>query len=131
VSEVKNRGGIYKFLKMVAMVIAVPIILLALLAVFVNYLNWVAESKAKAFCNAIETGSDISVIIDKFDKDTGYEKKPGGKVSAFHYGYPEDGALADGHTFIFPGIFFDKAYCDVSLTKNGKVASKKSYFMYD
>lgn len=95
------------------------------------YLAWSAERKAQAFCDSIAPGSDISLAIARVDDESGYKKVDGGKVSALHYGFPEEGFADYSHTFLFPAFGFDKAYCDVTLTKDGKVVSKNSYFQAD
>jgi len=63
----------------------------------VGYLNWSAERKAKAFCDDIAVGSDISLAIEK------------AKDKKLLYGDSR------GYTFYFPGLVFDEAVCEESI----------------
>ncbi|NHZ44669.1 hypothetical protein [Massilia aquatica] len=110
------------------------LILLSLLSVLcasIWYANASAEKEAWNFCERMPLGSDIHSEIEKFEKDIGYHKVPGGRVSASHYGFPEAGFANNKHTFIFKGFMLDKAYCDVSLTDDGKIIGKNSFIQYD
>lgn len=105
--------------------------LLGIVCAYIWYANESAEKDAWYFCERMSLGSDIAAGIEKFEKATGYKKAPGGKVSALHYGFPQEGFAKNKHTFIFKGFMLDKAYCDVSLTADGKITGRNSYFQYD
>jgi hypothetical protein len=79
----------------------------------VSYLNWSAESKARAFCDSVAIGSDISLAVER------------AKDKKLLYGDYQ------GYTFYFPGLMFDKAVCQVSIDSNRKVTSKHSEMEYD
>jgi hypothetical protein len=108
--------GLKKFVKIAiagtALIIAIPGILITLCW----YVNWAAERDARAFCDEIELGEDISIAI----------KKAGLKKIL-------DGKWADppNHTFYFPGMIFDKAVCEVSVNNKGRVVSKASQMEWD
>lgn len=94
-----------------------------------TYVNWSAERNARALCDSIGIGSDIRSTISKFEQDTGFVKQPGGKESVRHSGYPDTGPYTEGHRFMFFGVWMDKAYCDISLTSDGRVRSKNAYLL--
>jgi hypothetical protein len=96
-----------------------------------SYINWSAEREAQALCDSMPIGSDIIPTISKFEKDIGFVKQPGEKETICHYGYPDSGPYTDGHRFMFFGMWMDKAYCDVSLTQDGKVKAKNVYLQED
>src|SRR5579871_3479414 len=96
-----------------------------------SYINWSAEHDAQALCDSMPIGSDIVPTIRKFEKDIGFGKQPGAKESIRHYGYPDSGPYTDGHRFMFFGMWMDKAYCDVSLTQDGRVKAKNAYLLED
>lgn len=122
-----KKDVVYSLVKCVIGILIVPGAILA----FVGYANWSADRAAQVYCDGIPLGSDISVEIEKFENRIGYKKEPGGKVSVRHYGFPDAGFPKDSHTFIFNGFMFEKAYCDVALSPDGKVKSKISGFQYD
>lgn len=128
-SDQENPGKkiFYTFLKIVLFIISLSVILFMLVA----YSIWSAERDANVFCDKIALGADIVPIIRQFEKQTGFERKPGDKVSARHYGFPDEGFDNDGHTFLFPALMFSNAYCQIALTENGKVKSKIAYFQAD
>jgi hypothetical protein len=92
-----------------------------------SYINWSAERDAQALCDSIPLGSEIVPTIRKFEKDIGFVAQPGGKETVRHYGYPDSGNHTNGHRFMFFGIWMDKAYCDISLTQDGRVKAKSAY----
>src|SRR5262252_7903378 len=61
-----------------------------------------AEVKARAFCDAIAIGSDISTAVSR------------AKAEDIFFG------TAGGYTFYFPATSFDKAVCEVAVTRDGK-----------
>jgi hypothetical protein len=75
--------------------------------------NWVAERRARAFCDQIPFGSDISVAVSRAN-----DKKILWGSNRFY-------------TFYFPGLIFDKAVCNVSVTEDGKVKSKGALLEID
>ena len=89
------------------------VVALAALLTSVWYVNWAAERNARQFCAAIEIGSDISLAIARAE-----DKK-------IFYGD------AQGYTFYFWGMVFDKAVCEVSIDSNRKVTAKHSEMEYD
>jgi|GEM_PF-2442601 len=113
--------------KLALIIVSLPVMLIML----VGYLICSAERDANTFCDQIAPGADIIHIIQQFEKQTGIEKESGDKVSARHYGFPDEGYGDHSHTFLFPAMMFDRAYCRVSLRENGKVKSKTAYFQAD
>lgn len=107
--------------------IALPGILCASIV----YANARAETDARDFCERLPLGADIVLEIEKFERDIGFKKAPGGKVSADHHGFPDEGFTKNQHTFLFKGFMLDKGYCVVSLAADGKITAKNSSFMYD
>lgn len=88
----------------------------AIVVVFVGcvaYVNWSAEKRAREFCSRIPVGSDISSATSKAND---------GKILW---------GSASGYTFYFSGFIFDKAVCEVSVDKAGKVISKNTEMEYD
>jgi len=83
------------------------------LVCYVAYANRSAESRAHEFCDAISIGSDISASTARAND---------GKILW---------GSKDGYTFYFSGFMFDKAVCEVSVSKEGKVISKKAEMEYD
>ncbi len=67
-----------------------------------------AEAKARAFCEAIAIGSEISAAIAKANA-----------AGVIWKG-------VDGYAFYFPATPLDKAVCEVSVSNDGRVVSKKS-----
>lgn len=70
--------------------------------------NWAAERRAREFCGEISIGSDISAVTAKANDRKIFWGKNG------------------GYTFYFPGMIFDKAVCEVSVGRDGKVISRIS-----
>ncbi|NHZ67043.1 hypothetical protein [Massilia genomosp. 1] len=120
-----------KIVRILLIAVAVIILMPGIFLAFIWYANVAAEKNARMFCEGIPIGSDISLEIAKFEEAIGYKKKPGGKVSVHHYGFPQKGFSKDRHTFLFDGFMFDKGYCEVTLNAAGKVMSKNSSMQYD
>ena len=108
-----SRISVKKLAIVCGKVAIVTIATLGAMVACVFYANWSADRKAKAFCDAINVGSDISLTIDKAKKN---------KIFFGNF---------QGFTFYFPGTGFDKAVCEVSVDPNGKVTSKNSEMEYD
>ncbi|MBC3919108.1 hypothetical protein H8L32_16575 [Undibacterium sp. CY18W] len=111
---------IKKILRKVTKIVLSVILILMIFPAAVLYANWSAENEAKAFCDAVDTGSNISLAIIKFETKIG-EKE------TLHYEF-NDGR---GHRFLFSGFMFDKAQCTVQSDREGKVLSKVSEMLYD
>ena len=90
------------------------------LILYIFLANWNAERRARAFCEEIQVGSDISVAIKRFEKEIG-------KPDILHYG----GSESKGEDFLFLGAMLDKADCSVATDEQGKVISKITYMLYD
>jgi hypothetical protein len=75
--------------------------------------NWLAERRARRFCSMIPIGSDIAAATATATKR---------RILWGSYG---------GYTFYFPGVIFDKAVCEVSVSKEGKVLSRNAEMEYD
>jgi hypothetical protein len=108
-SRISVRGIAFLIGKVAVVIVAV----LGTPVACVYYLNWSAERKAKAFCDDVAIGSDISLAIEK------------AKDKKLLYGDYQ------GYTFYFPGMVFDKAVCEVSIDPSRKVTSKHSEMEYD
>jgi hypothetical protein len=80
----------------------------------VAYSNWYAERSARTFCGAILIGSEISAATSTAK----------GRRIFF-------GESSGQYTFYFPGVIFDKAVCEVSVSKEGKVISRKAEMEWD
>lgn len=119
------RKAIYRIAKIVLGIA----LLLGSMRSCISYINWSALRDAQALCDSMPLGSDIVPTIRKFEKDIGFVKQPGGKETVRHYGYPDSGLYTDGHRFMFFGMWMDKAYCDVSLTQDGKAKAKYAYLL--
>jgi len=89
------------------------VVAFAAMVACVSYVNWAAERKAKAFCDNIAVGSDISLALEKAKKQ-----------EIFHSDFPP-------YNFYFWGVVFDKAVCEVSVDANRKVVSKVAEMEYD
>jgi hypothetical protein len=122
-----NKRIARTLVKSAIILICVPGILLG----YIWYANAAAEMNARVFCDGIPVGSSITSEIAKFEKDIGYRQEPGGKVSVRHYGFPQEGFSTDSHTFLFYGFMSDRAYCDVSLSADGKITARNSFMQYD
>jgi hypothetical protein len=81
--------------------------------VCVVYANWSAERSAREFCGMIPIGSDISAATAK------------AKEKKILWG------SESGYTFYFSGFIFDKAVCEVSVSKEGEVISRIAEVEYD
>jgi hypothetical protein len=102
-----------KILLLLGKIALVIVALFGAMVACVSYVNWAAERKAKAFCDDIPVGSDISLAIEK------------AKIhDVFHSDSPP-------YNFYFFGVVFDKAVCEVSVDSNRKVISKISEMEYD
>ena len=75
--------------------------------------NWVAERRAREFCDRISIGSNISAAIAD------------AKERKILWG------AGEYYTFYFPGLIMDKAVCDVSVTHDGKVKAKSAVLEID
>ena len=104
--------------------------ILGVLALPASCITWtvvgdpIAEWRAQAFCDDIPVGADLASIVTAFDREN-----PGsnGNESVRHHAVPR----WPGHTFIFPGAWMDRAYCDVVADPQGHVVSKNAYILYD
>jgi hypothetical protein len=105
-----NRRWILR--SVIGLVLAVAIAFSALVGA-VLYANWSAERSAREFCSMIPIGSDISAATTVATS------------KGIHWG------SYGGYTFYFPGFIFDKAVCEVSTSKEGKVISRRSEMEYD
>jgi hypothetical protein len=77
------------------------------------YVNWLAERRARAFCDEVAIGSDIFPILDNAKRQ---------KID--YSDFPP-------YTFYFFGMVFDKAVCTVEIDSNRKVTSKNTEMEYD
>lgn len=75
--------------------------------------NWVAEQRAREFCDEIPIGSDISAATARANE----RKILWGSYQLY--------------TFYFPGLILDKAVCEVSVTQDGKVKAKGTVMEVD
>jgi hypothetical protein len=75
--------------------------------------NWVAERRAREFCDEISIGSNISAAIAE------------AKARKILWG------SGDFYTFYFPGLILDKAVCEVSVNQDGKVKAKAAVMEID
>lgn len=99
-----------KYVRTIALVVASFIVVVVALLAAALWGDRSAERKARAFCDAIPIGSDISGAIAKANA----EKILWG--------------TARFYSFYFPGVVFDKAICEVEVDGHGIVA-KKGYAM--
>jgi hypothetical protein len=88
------------------------------LGLFIIGADWWGHRQAQEFCDGIEPGSDISAAVRAFEGRVG---KPG----VLHDGD------ASGHLFMFKGFMFDKSYCSIALSAEGKVTRKIVYATSD
>jgi hypothetical protein len=102
-----------KILLLLGKIVLVIMALIGVMLAGVGYVNWTAERKAKAFCDGIAMGSDISLVLEKAKTE---------KV------FIDD---SPPYNFYFFGFVFDKAVCEVSVDANRKVVSKVSEMEYD
>jgi hypothetical protein len=95
------------------------LILVAIVLIFFTYAASLshrlraAERRAHEFCDAIAIGSDISTAVAK------------AKAEDVFWG------SVQGYTFYFPATLFDKAVCEVTVDREGKVVSKEAEMEYD
>lgn len=99
-----------KVLKVVAICAAVVVSIGLLLPASIVFGDWLAEHRARSFCESVAVGAELAPAIARFERDVG---KPG----VLHYG--DD----SGHMFLFKGFMFDKGRCVLGVS-NGKVISK-------
>jgi hypothetical protein len=105
-----NSKRIYRW------IIGIALVAVACVGGFVAcvlYVNWSAERRAREFCSMIPIGSDISAAAARATE----KKILWGSES--------------GYTFYFSGFIFDKAVCQVSVSKEGKVISRIAEMEYD
>jgi hypothetical protein len=81
--------------------------------VCIFYANWSAERSAREFCSMIPIGSDIAAATVR--------------ATEKNILWGSD----NGYTFYFSGFIFDKAVCQVSVSKEGKVISRIAETEYD
>ena len=108
-SRISIRELAYPFVILACAIVAVVGTAVACTA----YLDWSAERQAKAFCNDVPIGSDISLAVER------------AKDKKLLYGDYRR------YTFYFPGMVFDKAVCEIWIDPNRKVTSKHSEMEYD
>ena len=101
-----------KGIKVIANLVVICGFALGAMVSCVIYIDWSAERKARAFCDEIAVGSDISTAIEK------------SKSENILHG-PHEGSYK-GYTFYFPGVVFSKAGCEVAVNQDGKVTAKGS-----
>jgi hypothetical protein len=107
-----------------SMVRMAVIVLVAVLAVpafyvcFIWYLDASADRDAQQFCRSIPIGSDVATAVERFEER---DERSGW----MHYGNEA------GHSFRFPIMMTDSAYCDVALDAQGRVVKKNAYVLYD
>jgi hypothetical protein len=104
------------FKKLVLLLVKIAAVLLAGFGALVGgvwYFNWSAERRARAFCDDIAIGSDISLSLDNATKQ-----------KIFHSDSPP-------YNFYFFSTGFDKAVCAVETDSNRKVTSRYSEMEYD
>ena len=102
-----------RILRIAVGIAAVVICCFVALLWYVAHANQSAERRAREFCDAISIGSDISVHTARAND---------GKILWVSKG---------GYTFYFSGFIFDKAVCEVSVSKEGRVTSKTAEMEYD
>ena len=73
----------------------------------------VADKRAHEFCDVIAIGSDICAAVTK------------AKAESIFWG------AAQGYTFYFPATSFDKAVCEVTVDREGRVLTKNAEMEYD
>ncbi|HWU56726.1 MAG TPA: hypothetical protein VN175_14545 [Rhizomicrobium sp.] len=93
-----------------------------------QYTYWSAETDARQFCDQIPIGSDISTATAKaVDR-----KVPFGPSNALEKKVLWEGSDSGVYTFyFFTAFIFDKAVCEVRVTREGKVRSKHSEMELD
>jgi hypothetical protein len=101
------------YVKATVVVISVVILSCGAIVACIGYGGWSAERRARAFCDEIAIGSNISTAISRA-KDKNILWGP-----------------ARGYTFYFPAFMFDKAVCEVAVDREGKVTSKGAVMEYD
>jgi hypothetical protein len=109
-------NGHYMVKGNIRIVSATLLVLIACAGVFLAVMflpNWVAERRARAFCDEIPIGSDISSATARANSR---------KILWGSH---------DFYTFYFPGLILDKAVCEVSVTQEGKVKAKSASLEVD
>lgn len=97
-----------------AMVLAIPVFYTCLFL----YIDWSADRDSKAFCESVPIGSDVAAAIERFeDRDA--------RSKWMHYDFE------GGHSFRFPIMMTDAAYCDVTVNSKGRVVDKNAFVLYD
>ena len=108
-----NSRFLRRFVAVFVLVLIVSVLLLWYYTATTSNRLRAAEMKAHAFCDAIAIGSDISTAVSR------------AKAEDIFLG------TAGGYTFYFPATSFDKAVCEVTVTRDGKVISKDAVMEYD
>lgn len=83
----------------------------------VMYPNWLAERKARTFCEEVAIGLNINDAIKKMNQ----------MEQPYHYWWED----RSGYSFIFRGLFVEYAYCNVELDKDGNVLKKEAKMVYN
>ena len=106
-------------------VVGVAVILLPFAAIgaLAAYANWHAERATREFCDETPIGSDISAAATRAEKK--HLLWAGGRHNA------GVGETVSPYTFYFFGFVMDKAVCEVSISREGKVRSKHSEMELD
>jgi len=109
----------------VSIVTATVVLLAASVLGLSAWANWSAERDARRFCDETPIGSDISAATARAD-DRKLMWGAGGK-------YYHDAPVGEGspYTFYFFGAVMDKAVCEVSFDRKGKVRTRHSEMEYD
>ena len=121
----KNMRGWIKWLLISA---ATALILFGGSVALLAYTYWSAERDARGFCDQIPIGSDISTATAKaMASKIGF-----GPSSALEKKLLWKGSDSGVYTFyFFTAFIFDKAVCEVGVTRGGKVRSKHSEMEID
>jgi hypothetical protein len=107
-----------RYFRVVLTVVSIPVLGFGVIAGGVAYLNWSAERRARAFCEEIALGSDVSLAV---------ANAKGRKILQ---GSNPVGSVTE-YSFYFPGTMFDKAVCRAEVDRNEKVVSKGADMEYD
>ena len=81
------------------------------------YPNWLAQHRAQVFCENIAIHADVATAINKMNK-----------INQPNHYWLEN---KSGYRFIFRGLFVDFAYCEVTLSEDGKILTKRTEMVYD
>jgi hypothetical protein len=128
IREVEGRKNMRSWKKWLLIGVVVVLLFSGALVALGVYADWAAEKNARAFCDEISIGSDISTATARaadrkimFGPSSAIERKA-------LWGASDSGV----YTFYFFAAFiFDKAVCEVSVNREGKVRSKFSEMEYD